>query len=78
MQKNNISDYIELQHYYNDKINAYVNDDKYRIFWFDADTKNLKYPNNSIIQFWGGSNQYNLLENYTEQIILSSYDYFYS
>ncbi len=49
MKKQNLTDYIELQHYYNNKINDFIEKEKFRIFWFDADTKNLKYPKNSII-----------------------------
>lgn len=37
----------------------------------------IKYPANSIIQFWGDTKSYSRLKEFTEKVILSTVDFLY-
>ena len=75
MVANNISSGIELQNYYKNREKTLLDSSLSTIFWVkDA---NFDYEENDILQYWGASTQYSLIQNYSNPVILSPYDYLY-
>lgn len=78
MDANNIPNGIKLQQYYKTRqrdILSQINPEKSAIYW--VNDANFDYLPNDIQQFWSSTDQYSLIQNYTNRVILSPYDYLY-
>ncbi len=75
MKENNLTNGIQLQNYYKNRERKLLNSNKSAIFW--VNDANFDYQETDIFQFWSSSDKYNLIENYTNSVIFSPYDYFY-
>lgn len=75
MTANNLSSGVELQQYYKDREKTLLPQKKTAMFWMND--ANFKFDPSDILQFWSSSDNYKYLANYTNQVVLSPYNFLY-
>jgi len=75
MDWNNIPNGIKLQQYFKDRQRTLLDSQKSAIYW--VNDANFQYSPTDIMQFWSSVDQYSLIQNYSNSVILSPYDYLY-
>ena len=75
MQANNLTNGVALQQYYKDRETSMLDSRHSAMFWVNDD--NFKYRDTDILEYWASQNDYGLIENYTNKVVFSNYDFFY-
>ncbi|KAL4444539.1 hypothetical protein ABPG74_016832 [Tetrahymena malaccensis] len=76
MAKNNISDYNQLQVYYRNRQKKSIQANRTKIYWAN-EVQHIPPAPEDIIQFWGQSYTYNVIQNLPNKVILSPEDFLY-
>lgn len=75
MSEHNISNGSQLQNYYKNREKSLLDPKKSAILWIkDAE---FDYQENDILQYWGLSTEYSILQKYNNSVILSPNDFLY-
>lgn len=75
MNQHNLKSGLELQNYYKNREKTLLQPNKSAILW--VNDANFDYQPDDILQYWGSSSKYSLIQNYTNRVILSPYDFLY-
>ena len=75
MDANGITTGVQLQQYYKDKQRSLMKPSHKAMYW--VNDANFQYNEEDIFQYWSDKNSYSLIQNFTNKIVFSNYDYFY-